>query len=302
MSDKKYRIGWIGTGVMGNSMCQHILKAGYSVTVYNRTRKKAENLLKMGAEWSPDPGDVAEKSDVVFSIVSFPHDVRDVYLSPDGVIQRMREGGVLCDMTTSSPGLAVEIYENAKKRGVQSVDAPVSGGDIGAKQATLSIMVGGDREAFEELLPLFRLMGKNINYMGKAGSGQHTKMANQIHIATTIIGAVESLLYAYRAGLDLEEVIEAIGSGAAGSWTINNLGPRIVRRNFEPGFAIEHFIKDMGIALQEAKEMNLSLPGLSLAYQFYIAAKAQGLEKKGTHALSLILEKLNNLEMKPPGA
>jgi len=294
----KYKVGWIGTGVMGNAMCQHILKAGYEVTVFNRTRKKAENLLEMGARWAESPGEVAENSEVVFSIVSYPHDVRDVYLSSGGVIERIKKQAVVCDMTTSSPGLAQEIYEQARKKGVQSLDAPVSGGDVGAKQGTLSIMVGGDKEAFDKILPLFNLMGKNINYMGKAGSGQHTKMANQIHIATTIIGAVECLLYAYRAGLNLEQVIEAIGSGAAGSWTINNLGPRIVRRNFEPGFAIEHFIKDMGIALKEAEKMNLSLPGLSLANQFYIAARAQGLEKIGTHALSLVLEKLNNIEIK----
>jgi 3-hydroxyisobutyrate dehydrogenase len=200
-------------------------------------------------------------------------------------------------MTTSSPGLAVEINAEAEKKGVLSLDAPVSGGDIGAKQGTLSIMVGGKREAFDRVKPLFELMGKSINYMGSPGSGQHTKMANQIHIATTIIGAVESLLYAYKAGLNLDEVIAAIGSGAAGTWTINNLGPRIVKRNFDPGFFIEHFIKDMGIALDEAKKMDLCLPGLALAHQFYLSAKALGLGRRGTHALSLVFENMNGLDI-----
>jgi 3-hydroxyisobutyrate dehydrogenase len=200
------------------------------------------------------------------------------------------------DMTTSSPNLAVEISVRARDGGVEALDAPVSGGDVGAKQGTLSIMAGGVREAFDEVLPLLRLMGKSINYMGIAGSGQHTKMANQIHIATTMIGAVESLLYAHKAGLDPDEVIAAIGSGAAGSWTINNLGPRIVRRNFDPGFFIDHFIKDMGIALEEAKRMDLALPGLAMAHQFYLAARAVGLGKNGTHALSLVFERMNGIK------
>jgi 3-hydroxyisobutyrate dehydrogenase len=254
-------------------------------------------LLEHGAEWAEDPKSVAENSDIVFSIVSYPHDVRDVYLSSGGVLSGMDSGGVIVDMTTSSPGLAAEIYEKAGQKGIQSLDAPVSGGDIGAKQGTLSIMAGGSRDAFDSVLPLFELMGKNINYMGGPGNGQHTKMANQIHITTTMIGAVESLLYARKAGLNLDEVIAAIGSGAAGSWTINNLGPRIIRRNFDPGFFIEHFIKDMGIALEEAKKMNLCLPGLSLVHQFYLSAKAQGYGRLGTHALSLVLEKMNGLEL-----
>ncbi len=297
MGDKKQKVGWIGTGVMGKSMCGHLVEAGYPVTLYTRTKEKALPLVECGAEWAEDPKSVAENSDILFSIVSYPHDVRDVYLSSGGVLSGMDSGGVVVDMTTSSPGLAAEIYEKAVQKGIQSLDAPVSGGDIGAKQGTLSIMVGGSRDAFDSVLPLFKLMGKNINYMGSSGSGQHTKMANQIHITTTMIGAVESLLYARRAGLNLDEVITAIGSGAAGSWTINNLGPRIIRRNFDPGFFIEHFIKDMGIALEEAKKMNLCLPGLSLVHQFYLSAKAQGYGRLGTHALSLVLEKMNGLEL-----
>ncbi len=297
MSEVKQKIGWIGTGVMGKSMCGRILEAGYPVTVHTRTKAKAGPLLEQGAEWAPGPAAVAERSEIVFSIVSFPGDVKEVYLTSGGVLSSMAPGSVVVDMTTSSPGLAVEISREAEKKGVRALDAPVSGGDIGAKQGTLSIMAGGNREAFDRVKPLFELMGKTINYMGGPGAGQHTKMANQIHIATTIIGAVESLLYAHKAGLNLDEVIAAIGSGAAGTWTINNLGPRIVKRNFDPGFFIEHFIKDMGIALDEAKKMDLCLPGLSLAHQFYLSAKALGLGKHGTHALSLVFEKMNGLDM-----
>ncbi len=297
MSEKK-RVGWIGTGVMGNSMCRHIIENGYEVFVYNRTKSKAENLIKSGAKWCNNPGEVASNSDIVFTIVSMPYDVENIYLSKGGIIDNLEEGNIAVDMTTSSPNLAEKIYKTAKERGIKTLDAPVSGGDIGAKEGTLSIMVGGDKEVFEEVLPFFKLMGKSITYMGEAGKGQHTKMANQIHIATTIIGAIESLLYGYKAGLNLEEMIKAIGSGAAGTWTINNLGPRIIKRNFEPGFFIEHFIKDMGIALEEAERMNLSLPGLSLAFQFYISAKAMGLEKKGIHALTIVLERLSNTEIK----
>ena len=290
-------IGWIGTGVMGNSMCKHIIENGHKVVVYNRTKSKAENLINMGATWAESPFEVAKLSSTVFTMVSTPDDVRQVVLSENGVLKGMKEKGIIVDMTTSSPKLAEDIYRIAKEKDVYSLDAPVSGGDIGAKNATLSIMVGGDRDTFNEILPLFKLMGKNITYMGKAGNGQHTKMANQIHIATTMIGAVESLLYGYKAGLDLNEMIKAIGSGAAGSWTINNLGPRIIKRDFDPGFFIDHFVKDMGIALDEAKRMKLSLPGLSLANQFYIAAQALGLGKNGTQALALVLEKINNIKI-----
>ena len=296
MAQDKPKIGWIGTGIMGNPMCSHIMDAGYGVSVFTRTQHKAQNLMERGARWMNSPKMVAEESDIVFTMVSYPQDVRDVALGADGVLGGLKKHGIVVDMTTSSPGLAGEIFREAGKKGCTSLDAPVSGGDTGARNATLSIMVGGEREAFNQLLPLFEIMGDKINYMGRAGMGQHTKMANQIHIATTMIGAVESLLYAHKAGLNLDEVIAAIGSGAAGSWTINNLGPRIVRRNFDPGFFIEHFIKDMGIALDEAKRMDLSLPGLAMAHQFYVAAKALGLGKNGTHALALVLEKMNGIE------
>jgi len=298
MDVTKTKIGWVGTGVMGNAMCQHLMAAGYKATIYTRTKSKAQNLINKGAFWVNNPREVAENVPIVFTMVSLPADVQNVIFSQNGILNGLQEGSIIVDMTTSSPQLAVEIYNQARKKGIASLDAPVSGGDIGAKNATLSIMIGGDKEVFGKVLPIFNLMGKNITYMGNCGSGQHTKMANQIHIATTMVGAVESLLYAYKAGLDLNEVINAIGSGAAGSWTINNLGPRIIKRNFDPGFFIDHFVKDMGIALDEAKRMHLSLPGLFLAHQFYLAAQAYGYGKLGTQALALIFEKLNNLEMK----
>jgi 3-hydroxyisobutyrate dehydrogenase len=296
MSGDKKRVGWVGTGVMGGPMCGHLVDAGYPVSVTTRTESKAAGALAKGARWRASPKEVASVSDVVFTMVGFPADVREVILGPDGVLEGLGQGGLVADMTTSSPALAVEIHGEAKKRGVFALDAPVSGGDVGARSATLSIMVGGDEEAFEAALPFFSLMGKSVTRMGGAGSGQHTKMVNQIHIASTMVGAVECLLYAYRAGLDLEQVIRAIGSGAAGSWTINNLGPRIVKRNFDPGFFIEHFLKDMGIALEEAKRMNLCLPGLSMANQFYLSAKALGFGKLGTHALALVFERMNGIE------
>ncbi len=294
---EKKKIGWIGTGVMGNSMCSHVLKAGHSVAVYNRTKAKATNLIDMGAQWCSNPKEVAEKSDIIFTIVGFPQDVRQVYFGAEGIFKGIKKGAITIDMTTSEPTLAQEIYEEGKKMGVHCLDAPVSGGDVGAREGTLAIMVGGDKEIYEEILPLFQLMGKNIAYMGKAGAGQHTKMSNQILIAGTMIGVVESLLYAYKAGNDLTEVINVIGKGAAGCWSINNLGPRIVKGNFDPGFFIKHFVKDMGIALQEAKQMNLSLPGLALAYQFYVAAMAMGLENLGTQGLYKVFAKMNGVDI-----
>lgn len=297
----KTHVGWIGTGVMGRSMAGHVLAKGYSLTVYNRTRAKAEPLLAQGALWASSPREVAERSDVVFTMVGFPSDVREVLLGEEGVLAGCKPGNIIVDMTTSEPSLAREIYEAAKAKGVYALDAPVSGGDVGARQGTLAIMVGGDPEVFEAVLPLFQCMGQNIVLQGPAGSGQHTKMCNQILIATTMIGVCEALLYGYKAGLDLEKVIEVVSKGAAASWTISNLGPRILRRNFDPGFFVEHFIKDMGIALEEAKRMNLCLPGLALAHQLYLAVKAQGHGKLGTHALMLALEQLNNTQVLPQG-
>jgi len=292
----KTRIGCIGTGVMGRWMCQHLISKGYKATVYNRSRDKTKPLLDAGAAWGETPQAVAEKSDVVFAIVGLPKDVREVFLGPQGALAGSRAGMILVDMTTSDPTLSREISEAAKAKGVASVDAPVSGGDVGAKNATLSIMVGGDKEAVEAVRPLLECMGKTVVHQGKAGAGQHTKMVNQILIATNMIGVCEALLYGYKAGLDLKTVLQSVGGGAAASWSLNNLGPRIIDRNFEPGFFVEHFIKDMGIALEEAKRMGLALPGLALANQLYLAVQAQGWGRKGTHALMLALEQLSNVK------
>jgi 3-hydroxyisobutyrate dehydrogenase len=292
------KIGWIGTGVMGSSMCGHLIDAGFQATVYNRTKKKAQGLLDKGATWADTPRDVAAASDVVFSIVGFPSDVRSVLLGDDGALAGSKSGAILVDMTTSEPSLAIEIYEAAKKKQVHSVDAPVSGGDIGAKEARLSIMIGGDKEVVEALHPCWQAMGKTIVHQGKAGAGQHTKMVNQTLIATGMIGVCEALLYGYRAGLDLNVVLQSVGSGAAGSWSLTNLGPRIINGNFDPGFLVEHFIKDMGIALAESKRMNLSMPGLALAQQLYISLAAQGHGRDGTHALELALANLSGIDWK----
>jgi 3-hydroxyisobutyrate dehydrogenase len=290
------RIGWIGTGVMGQSMCGHLMTAGFSATVYNRTKEKANRLIDRGARWAETPRAVAEASDVVFTIVGFPSDVRHVILGPDGALQGAKSGSVIVDMTTSEPSLAVEIAEAAKKKNVYSVDAPVSGGDIGAREARLSIMIGGDRDAVEALQPCWQAMGKTIVHQGGPGAGQHTKMVNQILVAASMIGVCEALLYGYRAGLNPETVLQSVGSGAAGSWSLSNLGPRIIAGNFAPGFMVEHFIKDMTIALAEARRMNLSLPGLALVQQLYIALAAQGHARSGTHALELALASLSGID------
>src|SRR5262245_27774539 len=292
----KTRIGWIGTGDMGRWMCQHVMTKGYKATVYNRTRDKAQPLVEQGAEYAPAPKAVAERSDVVFAIVGFPKDVREVFLGKDGALAGSRAGTVLVDMTTSEPSLAREIYEAAKARGVHSLDAPVSGGDVGARNAALSIMVGGDAEALEAVRPLLECMGKTVVHQGPAGAGQHTKLVNQVLIAGNMVGVCEALLYGYQAGLDLNTVLQSVGGGAAGSWSLSNLGPRILKRDFEPGFFVEHFIKDMGIALDEARRMNLSLPGLALANQLYLAVQANGLGRKGTQALYLALEMLSGIK------
>ena len=292
------RIGWIGTGVMGLSMCGHLIENGYRTSVYNRTKKKAGPLLKAGAEWLPSPREVAEKSDVVFTIVGFPADVREVYFGRDGVLAGLGKGGVAVDMTTTEPSLAVEIYGAARKLGIKTVDAPVSGGDTGARNAALSIMAGGDRAVVGGLMPLFGLMGKNIVYHGKAGSGQHAKMCNQIMVSGLMIGMCETLLYAYKSGLDPSKMLESVGRGAAASWMLDNLAPRILKGDFNPGFYVEHFIKDMGIALAEAERMDLVLPGLSLVRELYVAAMAQGHGRKGTQALILALEAVSGIKRK----
>jgi 3-hydroxyisobutyrate dehydrogenase len=277
-------------------MCGHLMDAGFSATVYNRTKQKAQPLLDQGAHWADSPMEVARASDVVFTMVGYPADVREVVLAPEGVLAGCRRGAILVDMTTSEPSLAVEIAAAAAERGVHAVDAPVSGGDVGARQATLSIMIGGDAEVVAALDPCWEALGKTIVRQGGPGAGQHTKMVNQILIAGGMVALCEALLYGYRAGLDLTTVLRSVGSGAAGSWSLANLGPRIIDNRFEPGFFVEHFIKDMGIALQESKRMGLSTPGLALANQLYLALEAQGHGRAGTHALQLALAQLSGID------
>ena len=296
LSTENTPIGWIGTGVMGHSMFGHILDKGYKGFVYTRTREKALPILAKGATWCDSPAEVARHTRLIFTMVGIPADVREVYLAPGALIDTADPTSVLVDMTTTSPSLAVEIYEKALARNIYTIDAPVSGGDVGARNATLSIMAGGDRLVFEALAPVFALIGKKIVYQGKAGSGQHTKMCNQIVIAGTVIGMCEGLIYGYKAGLDMETMLSSIAGGAAACWSLDNLAPRILKRNFEPGFFVRHFIKDMGIALEEARRMELSLPGLALVQQLYQSVSALGYAEKGTQALMLALENMAGIK------
>ena len=290
------RIGWIGTGVMGCSMCAHLIDAGYAATVFNRTASKTDGLVAKGATKAETPKQVAENSDVVFTIVGFPHDVESVLMGENGVLSGCRPGMTLVDMTTSQPSLAVKVAQAASQQGVDSIDAPVSGGDSGAKSAALSIMIGGEKSAVDRVMPLLECMGKTIVHQGGPGAGQHTKMVNQTLIASGMISICEALLYAHKVGLDIPTVLKSVASGAAGSWALSNLAPRILNDDFDPGFFVEHFLKDMKIALDEASKMNLALPGLALGYQLYNAAAAQGHERDGTQSLILALAKLNGFD------
>jgi 3-hydroxyisobutyrate dehydrogenase len=289
-------IGWIGTGVMGSSMCGHLIDAGYALTIYSRTRQRAEPLLDRGADWADSAAAVATVADVIFTMVGYPTDVRSVVLGPNGVLAAAKAGTVLVDMTTSEPSLAREIDSAARIHGVESVDAPVSGGDVGARQGTLSIMIGGEATTVTRLRPLLELLGKTIVHQGPAGAGQDTKMVNQVLIATGMIGVCEALLYAYRAGLNLDSVLTSVSGGAAGSWSLTNYAPRMLAGDLEPGFLVEHFIKDMEIALAEARSLNLALPGLALAHELYLALRAQGAPRKGTQALILALARLSDID------
>jgi 3-hydroxyisobutyrate dehydrogenase len=281
---------------MGLSMCGHLQAKGYPVTIYSRTKSKAQPLLDKGAAWADTPAGVAAASDVIFTIVGLPSDVRSVYLDDNGILGAATRGAITVDMTTTEPSLSRQIYDIAKRKGVSAIDAPVSGGDLGARNATLSIMVGGDTTAVEKVMPLFQAMGKNIVHQGGPGNGQHTKMCNQIVLAGTIIGVCESLLYGYKAGLDLDTMLSSITKGAAQCWILDNLAPKMVQRNFDPGFFVEHFEKDLGIALDECKRMGLAMPGLGLVRQFYVALKSQGHGRKGYHALLLVLEQLSAIQ------
>ena len=278
-------IGFVGLGVMGRSMARHLRNAGHELNVYNRTRARADEIVSLGATWRDSPSEAARDADVVITMVGYPHDVEQVYFGADGILTSARAGTLLIDMTTSTPNLARRIYDAAKDRGCSALDAPVSGGDIGAREARLTIMVGGEDEAFERALPIFSVMGKTITLMGGAGAGQHTKMCNQIAIASGMIGVCEALAYAEGAGVDQTRMIETVSTGAAASWSLSNYGPRIVAGNFEPGFYVKHFIKDMEIALQAAAEMGLDTPGLQLALDLYQELAFEGYENAGTQSL-----------------
>jgi 3-hydroxyisobutyrate dehydrogenase len=289
-------LGWIGTGIMGASMAGHLLSAGHTIRLFNRTRQKAEELLGSGASWCDSPAEVAAGSEILFSIVGNPKDVEEVYLGRKGILSADSPCRIAVDMTTSRPSLARTIAEKASLRGIRSLDAPVSGGDVGAKNGTLAIMVGGEKGAYEEALPLLQLMGKNIAHMGGPGAGQHTKMCNQIMVAGIMIGVCESLLYAVKLGLDPESMIEIVSKGLAGSALLNAFGTKMVKGDFSPGFFVEHFIKDMGIALAEAEAAGFSMPGLAMIHQLYVAVKAQGQGRSGIQALYGALMSLSGMK------
>ncbi|MGB1520010.1 MAG: NAD(P)-dependent oxidoreductase [Limisphaerales bacterium] len=290
MTEQKPTVGFIGIGVMGRSMAGHLLDAGYSVHVYNRTQAKAQDLVDRGAQWQSSPGKVAAAADVIITIVGFPVDVESVYLGEDGVLAQARSGSLAIDMTTSCPNLASRIAQEAAAKGIEVLDAPVSGGDIGAREARLSIMVGGSVSGFERALPLFEIMGKNIVHQGPAGSGQHTKMCNQIAIASGMMAISEAMAYAKKSGLQPETVLKSIESGAAGSWSLTNLAPRVLKGDYAPGFFVKHFIKDMKIAIESAQAMGLDLPGLQLAKKLYDQLASKGCEDDGTQSLFKLYE------------
>jgi 3-hydroxyisobutyrate dehydrogenase len=290
------RIGWIGTGVMGRSMCSHLINAGYKASVFNRSAEKLSDLVHLGAVACSSPSEVASKSDVVFSMVGYPSDVEEVLLGEQGALAGLRPGGILVDMTTSRPGLAVRVAAESLAKGVIALDAPVSGGDIGAREARLSIMVGGDQGAFDALIPLWKIMGATYVFQGPAGCGQHTKMVNQILIASGMVGLCEAILYAKQAGLDPELVLKSVSSGAAGSWSLSNLTPRVLKRDFAPGFFVDHIVKDLGIAIEEAERIGLQLPGLNNAKKVYEFLQAMGHGSSGTQALILAIAKLNGID------
>jgi 3-hydroxyisobutyrate dehydrogenase len=298
-TSEKARIGWIGTGVMGLPMCGHLLDAGHEVHVSSRTRERAASLVERGAHWHGTPAAVAAESDCVCTMVGFPSDVREVVLGPSGVLAGARPGSLLVDLTTSEPSLAEEIHGQAAAREVDAVDAPVSGGDVGARNATLVIMAGGSPEAFERARPVLDVMGRTVVHAGGPGAGQHTKMTNQIAIASGMIGLCEALLYAARSGLDVERAVDTISGGAAGSWSLSNYGPRALKGDFAPGFKVEHFLKDLRIALAESRRMGLTMPGLTLAEELYARAEEQGLGARGTHALVLALAEMSGVAWEP---
>ncbi|MEQ1825342.1 MAG: NAD(P)-dependent oxidoreductase [Pirellula sp.] len=290
------RIGWIGTGVMGRSLCSHLLKAGYRLAIFNRSPEKMTDLVHSGAISCSSPKHVASQSDVVFSMVGYPADVEEVLLGNQGVLAGLAPGGVMVDMTTSRPGLAIRIAQEAAKHGILSLDAPVSGGDIGAREARLSIMIGGDETAFEALMPIWKIFGTTFVLHGPSGSGQHTKVVNQILIAAGMVGLCEAMLYAQQSGLNPESVLKSVSMGAAGSWSLTNLTPRMLRGDFAPGFFVNHIVKDLGIALEEAEGLGLKLAGVEHAKKMYEYLQSMDRGSSGTQALILALAKMNNIE------
>ena len=293
---KEKKIGWIGTGLMGNPMVKHLLKAGYTVGVHNRTKEKATDLIEMGCTWYDTPSDLAANAEIVVTIIGFPKDVEECYFGEQGIFKTIQPGTILIDMTTTKPSLAIKIAEQASMVDAEFIDAPVSGGQLGAINGNLSIMMGGKKEVVDTMLPLFQAFGKNMVYQGKAGAGQHTKMCNQITIAGTLIGVCEGLIYGVKAGLNLNSMLESITKGAAGCWSLDVLAPKIVKGDYSPGFSIDNFVKDLTIALEEAEAMRLSLPGLALVKQLYISIQAMGKGSSGNQALYLALEKLANMD------
>lgn len=285
-------VGWVGTGVMGGPMAAHLIKAGHSLTVFTRTKSKAKELIDAGAEWANSPQETAESKDFVCAMVGHPQDVRGVVFGKEGIANTIKAGSIFIDFTTSRPSLAIEIAEALKKKRAFSLDAPVSGGDVGAQSATLSIMVGGDEAAFDAAKPILERLGKTVILQGGPGAGQHTKMCNQIQVAGTMIGMVEALIYGAKAELDLETMLQSISGGAAGCFLLDKLAPRILKGDMEPGFFVDHFVKDMGIALEEAQKMQIFLPGLALVHQLYVSVQALGAGRKGTQALYLVLQRM----------
>ncbi|WP_210616773.1 NAD(P)-dependent oxidoreductase [Mammaliicoccus lentus] len=283
-------IGFVGTGVMGKSMVGHLIDKGYEVNVYNRTKSKADDLVEKGVTWCDTIATLSEKSDIIISMVGYPKDVESIYLSQDGILNHAKANSIVIDMTTSSPALAHDIYEKAKERNIKSLDAPVSGGDVGAKNAALTIMVGGDQEAYNQVEDIFNLLGKNVVYQGKSGNGQHTKLSNQIAIAAGMLGVAEAIIYAEEAGLDIDKVFNSIEHGAAGSWSLSNLGPRMVKEDYAPGFYVKHFIKDMKLAIEESEKMGLYMPGLLKAKEVYDVLSEAGYDDNGTQAVIQLLK------------
>lgn len=279
------KIAFIGTGVMGKSMAGHLLKAGYELTVYNRTKAKADELVRQGAKWADSPAEAASEADVVISIVGYPADVEETYLGEKGVLTTLKKGGVIIDMTTSSPILWQKIAKAAAEKGIDAIDAPVTGGDLGAKNATLAILCGGEQKVFDRIKPILEVMGKNIALFGAAGAGQYTKLVNQIAVAATMLSITESLIFAEKAGLDTKLVYDTIGGGAASSWSMVNLLPRVLGGDEAPGFMVKHMVKDLRLSLEAAHEMKLELPGLALAEKLYAELEAKGYADKGTQTL-----------------